>query len=292
MRKQTKGKDVHHPMETYAQQIEKQGVMVFDDVTSMPAYGEPYASSHFVIALNHQGNVKGQYDMKPIEFHTHDFAVVYPDHLLMMAESSPDYQATLVVLSQSILQEIRHRSPHRFQLEYINQPHFHLEDEQYETAVMSINLLRAACRLTVSNRESILVSLLDTLSLLIDAYRFPNNELSPDMPAGKQLFARFYDDIVKYHRESHEVKFYAKRLCFSPKYFSFLIRQETGVAAPDWIARYVIVQAKSLLRSNLYTMQEVSDRLGFSEQSAFSRYFRHHTGITPTQFRREQLAQR
>ena len=286
MRRKTENPDFQHPLEEHARLIEERGLVVFDDVTSMPNNGEPYVSPFFVIGLNHSGYVKCQYDMMPVEFHPHDIAMIYPDHIVMAKESSPDYRVTLVAFSRRILQEIGHRSAHRYQLEYMKKPDFHLSDEQYETMLSALNILRSACKMEVSNRESILVGLLDLLSQMIDAYRFPNNELPAEQSQGKQLFYRFYDAIVKHHRESHEICYYAQLLCYSPKYFSSMIKEETGVSASTWIARYLIVQAKSLLRGGALNNQQISDLLGFPEQSSFSRFFKIQTGMSPSQFRK------
>ena len=60
----------------------------------------------------------------------------------------------------------------------------------------------------------------------------------------------------------------------------------SGIGASEWIARYVIIQAKHLLSHHPnVTVQQISDRLGFSEQASFARYFKKHTGVTPTEYR-------
>ena len=65
-----------------------------------------------------------------------------------------------------------------------------------------------------------------------------------------------------------------------------LIKQETGVSAGEWIDRYVVLQAKALLnRMRNLSIQEITDRIGFSEQASFSRFFKRNTGISPKEYR-------
>jgi AraC-like DNA-binding protein len=72
----------------------------------------------------------------------------------------------------------------------------------------------------------------------------------------------------------------------SPKYFSTLIKQETGISAGEWIDRYVTLQAKELItRCRNHTIQQIADDLGFCEQASFSRFFKKQTGMTPTEYR-------
>jgi hypothetical protein len=65
------GKELH-PMELHDGLIKHQGVVVIDNVTSLPTHGEPYVSPHLVIGLAQKGWTKLEYDMKPVEFHAHE----------------------------------------------------------------------------------------------------------------------------------------------------------------------------------------------------------------------------
>ena len=80
--------------------------------------------------------------------------------------------------------------------------------------------------------------------------------------------------------------YYADLCCLSPKHFSEVIRRETGISANTWISTYVTIRAKILLDSRPdCTVQQVSDVLGFSEQSSFARFFKKQTGMSPTEYR-------
>jgi len=87
---------------------------------------------------------------------------------------------------------------------------------------------------------------------------------------------------VKGHSDYQEASLFHK----TPKYFATLIKEATGIAATEWISRYVIIEARRLLKwEPNQTVQQISDQLGFSEQSVFCTYFKKHTGMTPMQFR-------
>jgi AraC-like DNA-binding protein len=47
------------------------------------------------------------------------------------------------------------------------------------------------------------------------------------------------------------------------------------------------MQAKSLLRSTTLSVQEISDRLGFQNQSHFGTFFKRHTDLSPKAFREQ-----
>ena len=87
------------------------------------------------------------------------------------------------------------------------------------------------------------------------------------------------------YRTERSVGFYASKLCISPKYLSLLVKEATGQTAACIIDRYVINEAKNLLRFSGLTVQQVSYKLNFPNQSAFGKYFKHLTGDSPSTFR-------
>lgn len=91
--------------------------------------------------------------------------------------------------------------------------------------------------------------------------------------------------LHEYYCEQRTVAFYAGKLCISPKYLSLLVRDVTGRSAAAIIDQYVINEAKNMLRYSGYTIQQVAYKLNFPNQSAFGKYFKHLTGVSPTAFR-------
>ncbi len=87
---------------------------------------------------------------------------------------------------------------------------------------------------------------------------------------------------------SHErsVKFYADKLCISPKYLSLLVKEVTGKSAARWIDEFVTMEAKNLLRFSGKNVQQVAYALNFSNQSSFGKYFKHMTGQSPTEYQK------
>ena len=122
---------------------------------------------------------------------------------------------------------------------------------------------------------------------LIEIYLQENGIMTAkEFTPALQLLNRFQNAVVKHYQESREVKYYADLLCLSPKYFGSIIKEQTGISASAWISRYVIIQAKSLLRHNKHlNIQQISYQLGFADPAAFTRYFKANTGLSPKEYR-------
>lgn len=267
--------------------IEERGTVFVDFSSSLIVSNEEYISPYSVVALCHSGYVRSEYDLRPVEFRSHDIAVMRPGHIIKNIDMSDDYRAELIVTPVSYLNTMRkqymdhHLATHN---SFDTHPSQHLDDEQYRQVCDAFNLMRTACNVDGVYRDELISSTFHTLMVLLSTYRYEQLDAMQD--AGRQLSLRFNEALIEHYRESREIGFYARMFNLSPKYFSTLIKQETGYGAGEWIDRYVVLQAKALLRRmRSLSIQEITDRLGFSEQASFSRFFKRNTGISPKEYR-------
>lgn len=121
---------------------------------------------------------------------------------------------------------------------------------------------------------------------IIQCARNHNAEPQPDKPLSRRdlYFKQFMHLVHDHHRQERSVQFYASRLFISPKYLSLIIKETTGRAASQWIDDYVVLEAKNMLRFSGMSVQQISIALNFSSQSAFGKYFKHATGMSPTEY--------
>lgn len=100
----------------------------------------------------------------------------------------------------------------------------------------------------------------------------------------EEIFQRFIGEVEKHYRKERSVKFYADLLCISPKYLSTVIYKISQQLAGEWIDAYVILEAKTLLKSGRLTIQQISEQLNFSNQSFFGKFFKRCAGMSPKEY--------
>lgn len=267
--------------------LKESGVAVKDITANMPDYEEPYVTPHLVVAINHSGRVRAEYDQVEMEAGPHEVALVPPGHIMRRTDATRDYRSTLIVISSEAMEQMRQYVSYRNYLTYHKNPKFKLTDEQYSAMMHIVELLRSTCGMQCRQKHNIIMHMLEIMYMMLDEFRIMNKP--EDSGEGSPLFARFYDLLTTNYTKSREVKFYAKQLCLSPKYFGTVISKETGTSAIKWIANYVVLQAKSMLVHNRnMSIQQVSERLGFPDQATFARYFKLNTGMTPKDFRKQR----
>ena len=99
------------------------------------------------------------------------------------------------------------------------------------------------------------------------------------------LFQHFVALVHEHCTEQREVAFYADQLCISTRYLSTIVRSVAHSTAKEFIDRSVVLEIKMLLESTELSVQEIAYRLHFPDQSYLGRFFKKHTGVSPTEFR-------
>lgn len=113
-------------------------------------------------------------------------------------------------------------------------------------------------------------------------------EMQIEQPANRRLaYVRDFMHLVHNDYMRHrDVSYYAKQLYISPKYLSMIIRDATGRSAADWINEFVVLEAKNLIKFSGKNIQQVAYALNFTNQSAFGKYFKHLTGMSPSEYQK------
>lgn len=113
------------------------------------------------------------------------------------------------------------------------------------------------------------------------------SELHAKSPRTRQeeIFERFISEVEAHYKEERSVKYYADLLCLTPKYLSSVIYSVSQRLAGEWIDNYVMLEAKTLLKSGKLTIQQISEHLNFSNQSFFGKFFKRYTGVSPKEYK-------
>lgn len=81
----------------------------------------------------------------------------------------------------------------------------------------------------------------------------------------------------------------AKAVYLSPKYLSRLFKEHAKIGFNEYKLSLKIEQAKKLLQKTGYTVEQISDKLGYQNPESFIRQFKKNSKLTPTGFRKKML---
>ncbi len=91
--------------------------------------------------------------------------------------------------------------------------------------------------------------------------------------------------VWRYYKTEHNIGFYAEKLCLSSKHLSRVIHNKLGKTPYAVIRDEMLQHAYYLLKDTKLSIQEISADLHFSEMAAFCKFFKKHTGLSPTAYR-------
>lgn len=170
-------------------------------------------------------------------------------------------------------------------------PIHHLTPEAMEESMTIYRLMKAKVEETENPfRKGALLGY--TQVLTYNSYKYLLRSESENQQSGKkssrqqELYTQFIHEVQKNFTKERSISYYADVLCVTPKYLSQVIHNVSGRFASDWITDFVILEAKALLKSRQYTVQQVADMLNFSNQSFFGKYFKEKVGCSPSKYQK------
>jgi AraC family transcriptional regulator, transcriptional activator of pobA len=99
-------------------------------------------------------------------------------------------------------------------------------------------------------------------------------------------FAEFRQLVEEHHKSHRSVSDYATALGITPSHLNAICQRLSGKSALESIHERLMLAARRDLVYTEKTIAGVSQHLGFSDPSYFTRFFRRHAGVSPSQYRR------
>ncbi|MEU2616793.1 AraC family transcriptional regulator [Streptomyces sp. NPDC007157] len=100
-----------------------------------------------------------------------------------------------------------------------------------------------------------------------------------------EAFRAFHAAVERDFAESRTVADYARALGYSSRTLTRACLAATGGSAKRYLDDRIVLEARRLLVHTELPTSAVAGRLGFPTPTAFSKFFKHHTGETPTDYR-------
>jgi AraC family transcriptional regulator, arabinose operon regulatory protein len=97
------------------------------------------------------------------------------------------------------------------------------------------------------------------------------------------------DWLENHFSEEFKLKTLADAVHLSANHLSYLFHKETGSCISDYLAVRRIQEACLLLRTTSLTVEAVGNKIGLSNFSYFCKFFKQYTGMTPYNFKKNQV---
>lgn len=101
-----------------------------------------------------------------------------------------------------------------------------------------------------------------------------------------RIWIRFLQLQEKHYREGWTIQQYATALAVSPKTLTRACKASAALTPTQSIAKRQTTEAMRLLQYSSHNLSQIAAYLHFNNTSNFTKFFRVHTGMTPTEYRK------
>jgi AraC family transcriptional regulator, transcriptional activator of pobA len=113
-------------------------------------------------------------------------------------------------------------------------------------------------------------------------------QISPDTQTIRHF--RQFQQRVRQVGTTHSITQLADELAITPVHLNRICRAVAGRSASGLVQEHILDEARKYLTYTSYSVSEIAYLLHFEYPNYFARFFRKHTGLSPTEFRDGQQA--
>ena len=248
--------------------------------------------SCYLYNIVEEGECCVDYGGEEITLRKNQLTFFTPNEIPLLKGASDDYKAiTLIIQADFITENIIIRKMLQtafYSSIYIGSPTITVEDEKHLELIK--NDMRQIMQHIDSPHQytyqaiqgaysSFLADLMAVLGYNIGNVKSTNRNYG--------IFISFTELLKNNFKEHHDISFYAQQLHISPRYLSMIVKKLTNNTVVYFINKKLMLEACWLLKSSNISVQEISDTLHFSDQSAFCKFFKRQVGKAPLAYRQK-----
>lgn len=252
----------------------------------------PFRMDYYALCICTTGKINIEIDNHQYHINSNDFLIAAPSTIVRFIETSDDFKMKLLFFDKNFL------------LKNISDP-FIIEkmnifctgsysivetcDKNAGQLIILLEYLEKKSKQKGKFSEEIIRTII--FNLLLEVAEIINKENhihSEQEDEKKDLYFRFNKLVQENIRQYRTVQFYADQLCVSSKYLIEIVKKANGKTPHHVIDEILLKEAHVMLGDAALTISEVAFLLQFNSASAFGRFFKKHTSISPSEYRNKE----
>lgn len=258
-------------------------ILLDNQLMESPRY--PFKTDMLTATICIKGRAEGSANLQKIISQPNSFNVILPGQIITHDYQTADFEARHIIMSSKFVDTLG--LDNRFSLFNSHNQVIStmLSDYELEAILTFYEMLKW----NITHRNDYILETVRHMTLAFFygfSHTFQQNITSKQTNRPQQLSDDFLILVKQHFKQEHSLEFYANKLCVTPKHLTTTIKSTTDCTAKEWIDKHLLLEAKALLKSTNLTIQQIADTLHFTSQDVFSKYFKHHIGITPKEYRK------
>ena len=257
----------------------------------------PVRFDGYILFYLKKGHFQVDFNLDTYDVQERSILVSVPGNIIKIShleeDKFNDTELVFVIFSKEFVSGLQLDFSRVFQdsIYLLENPCITLNDEMLAMADSYFTLARQITQSSLRKKRQIISGLLSSLSHVTDdvwteQLREKRAAREENTSRATLTYNRFMKLVTEYHSAQRNMQFYADKMCLTPKYLSKIVKEVSGRSGPEWIDAFVILEAKNLLRYSDASIKEIVYKLNFPNSSVFHKYFKLHTGISPSAYRK------
>lgn len=255
-------------------------------------FNDPMRIDAIVFILCTKGSIQFSCNLEEYKVEEGSLLLLPPKSMVMSTVEEIEKKGYAVIFDPEFLGECNFNIS-RFtslMIQITGQIHVKLTDSEQHRLLRGLEMLEMLIAEQVESpfREDVIRSMVETLM-----YQFCEvyaTHINPDGKGQKisrqeAYFRQFLKELGEHYAERQGVTYYAEKLCISSRYLTTIVRRISGLTVTEWMNRFLVMEAKYLLKYSDLSIQEIAYRLSFPDQSFFGKHFKQHVGVSPSLYR-------
>lgn len=252
----------------------------------LPKY---FRTSQYIIEFQVAGSLLADFNHHQVKIESPNSIFIFPSHVLHLTDVSADAKFYVLSFSQKFFNDMNLNVSSELVNNAYMRPVISMDEKQLSTCLNYLSLLEEIGNAKgVANTRSVSLSLVHSLiSYLVGIYDSTFKERFA-LSRAEDIVGRYLSLVDHNCQSHHAIEWYALELFLTPKYVANVVKQVTGRSAGSFINEALLRKAKVMLLGTSLSIQQISDSLGFKNQSHFGTFFRRAEGVSPSTFRRNR----
>lgn len=234
--------------------------------------GQPYHFEEGRILMVSEGEADCELNLEEFHIEKGDIILLVPETVMELKKCSDDFNMVGVIYKENIAA--------------LKNIILHATASEWKEVLRMMSVLWDIAHHAPFRRETVQ----KLVAAIINNIQDINKEEEEQHPTKKltrqeTLFHQFKKIVNEHCATQRAIPFYADKLYVSPHHLSAVISKVSGKSVMFWINRAVVLQAKVLLKNDNLMVYEIAERLNFPNQSAFGKFFKRETGMSPGEYR-------
>jgi AraC family transcriptional regulator, transcriptional activator of pobA len=253
----------------------------------------PYRSDYYGIGFCMKGKAILNTDLDKNTIEPNSIMAMSPQIIKQWQHRSKDFRTLTLFFKSELMATILKQTHFLDQFVFFqsNQKHaLSLEPNMAKEIEVQMQVINKVLKSNNAYKTEIAVHKLCILLYQFQSFFQQENFIIESSKTRSQHISCGFKDLVSKHFiKEHGVKFYAENLFITTKHLTEIIKAETGKTASDYIQEALLLEAKVLLANPNSTVNEVALYLQFNDQSAFGKFFKNLSQISPKDYKNSLL---